>query len=202
MARPAWRTSGRFTSPCSGPRKPTQPAISSPIPTRTARANGSSFRPRPTVRSPSPTAETALQRHTSLASKWGKELIMADDRSTRRKFLEQAGKLGTIPLIGTAMAAAPFQVNNVPQLNGKAKSVTIPTHEFAGPGGAPWLEERLDFPATWDIHVMEMAGHNQPALTPRQIADQCSNPIGARSLRELAEGKKTVAISFDDLTRT
>lgn len=127
---------------------------------------------------------------------------MADDRSTRRKFLEQAGKLGTIPLIGTAMAAAPFQVNNVPQLSGKAKSVTIPTHEFAGPGGAPWLEERLDFPATWDIHVMEMAGHNQPALTPRQIADQCSNPIGAKSLRELAEGKKTVAISFDDLTRS
>jgi hypothetical protein len=127
---------------------------------------------------------------------------MADDRSNRREFLEQAGKLGSIPLIGTALSAGPFQVNAVPQLKGKAKSVTIPTHEFAGPSGAPWIEERLDFPAAWDVHVMEMAGHNLPVLTPPQIADQCSQPIGAKSLRELAEGKKRVAISFDDLTRT
>ena len=47
-----------------------------------------------------------------------------------------------------------------------------------------------------------MAGHNMPALTPQQIAAQASEPIGSKSLRELAEGKKTVAISFDDLTRT
>lgn len=127
---------------------------------------------------------------------------MTDYRSTRRDFLEQAGKLGSIPLIGTAMAAGPFQTNAVSQLKGKAKSVTIPTHEFAGPRGAPWIEERLDFPATWDLHVMEMAGHNLPVLTPQQIGDQCSQPIGAKSLRELAEGKKKVAISFDDLTRT
>jgi hypothetical protein len=127
---------------------------------------------------------------------------MADETSTRRGFLEQAGKLGSIPLIGTALAAGPFQVNAVPQLKGKAKSVTIPTHEFAGPNGAPWMEERLDFPATWDVHVMEMAGHNLPVLTPQQIAEQCSRPIGAKSLGELAEGKKKVAISFDDLTRT
>ena len=126
---------------------------------------------------------------------------MADHR-TRREFLEQAGRLGSIPLIGTAMAAAPYQAKAVPQLKGKAKSVTIPTHEFAGPGGAPWMEERLDFPATWDLHVMEMAGHNLPVLTQAQIADGCGHPIGSRSLRELAEGKKTVAITFDDLTRT
>jgi nickel-dependent lactate racemase len=127
---------------------------------------------------------------------------VTDEGSTRREFLEQGGKVGSVPLIGAAMAAAPLQVNSVSQLKGKAKSVTIPTHEFAGPGGAPWIEERLDFPANWDIHVMEMAGHNLPALTPEQIADQCSHPIGAQSLRELAGGKKTVAISFDDLTRT
>ena len=127
---------------------------------------------------------------------------MTDEGSTRREFLERGGKAGSVPLIGAAMAAAPLQVNSVSQLKGKAKSVTIPTHEFAGPGGAPWIEERLDFPANWDIHVMEMAGHNLPALTPEQIADQCSHPIGAQSLRELAGGKKTVAISFDDLTRT
>jgi hypothetical protein len=90
----------------------------------------------------------------------------------------------------------------VPQLHGKAKSVTIPTHEFAGPNGAPWIEERIDFPQSWDVHVMDMVGHNRPALTPRQIAEQCARPVGVRSLHELAEGKRTVAISFDDLTRT
>jgi hypothetical protein len=100
------------------------------------------------------------------------------------------------------MVAGPFQVKAVPQLGGKAKSIIIPTHEFAGPNGAPWIEERLDFPATWDVQVMDMAGHNMPALSPRQIADQCSLSIGAKPLRELAEGKKTVAITFDDLTRT
>ena len=84
---------------------------------------------------------------------------MPDDRSNRRQFLEQAGKLGSIPLIGAAMAAGPFQVNTVSQLKGKEKSVIIPTHEFAGPGGAPWIEERLDFPATWDV-----ATRSDPAL--------------------------------------
>ena len=68
------------------------------------------------------------------------------------------------------MAAGPFQAKAVPQLKGKAKSITIPTHEFAGPNGAPWIEERIDFPASWDVHVMEMAGHNMPVLTPQQIA--------------------------------
>ncbi|MGO9968754.1 MAG: hypothetical protein ACLPY2_15920, partial [Bryobacteraceae bacterium] len=95
---------------------------------------------------------------------------MSDARFTRRGFMEQAGVLGSVPLIGTLMAAGPFQAKAVPQLKGKAKSITIPTHEFAGPNGAPWIEERIDFPASWDVHVMEMAGHNMPVLTPQQIA--------------------------------
>jgi lactate racemase len=127
---------------------------------------------------------------------------MSDSSFSRRGFLEQVGVVGSVPLIGTLMAASPFQARAVPQLNGKAKSVTIPTHEFAGPNGAPWIEERIDFPESWDVHVMEMAGHLMPALTPQQIAEQSNKSIGAKPLRELAEGKKTVAISFDDLTRT
>ena len=110
--------------------------------------------------------------------------------------------LGSVPLVGTLMAAGPFQAKALPQLHGKAKSVIIPTHELAGPNGAPWIEERIDFPEGWDVHVMDMAGHDMPALSPQQIAEQCDKPIGAKSLRELAEGKKTVAVSFDDLTRT
>ena len=127
---------------------------------------------------------------------------MSDSRLSRRGFLEQARAFGSIPLAGTLMAANPFQATAVPQLKGEAKSVVIPTHEFAGPNGAPWIEERLDFPAGWNVRVMDMAGHNKPVLTAQQIAEQCSMPVGSKPLRELAEGKKTVAISFDDLTRT
>ena len=127
---------------------------------------------------------------------------MADSVLSRRDILMGARYLAATPLIGTAMAQAPFQIKAVSKLKGAAKSVVIPTHEFAGPNGAPWIEERIDFPASWDLHVMDMAGHNLPVLTPQQIAAQSNEPIGSKSLRELAEGKKTVAISFDDLTRT
>ena len=120
----------------------------------------------------------------------------------RRTFLTGAGSLAAVPLIGSAMAAGPYQAKSVPGLKGSRNSVVIPTHEFAGPNGAPWIEERIDFPATWDVHVMDMAGHNQPVLTPQQIADQANQPISTKPLVELAAGKKTVAISFDDLTRT
>src|SRR6266567_8974224 len=127
---------------------------------------------------------------------------MAQSEVSRREILAGARYLAATPLIGTVMAQTPFQVKAVSKLKGAAKSVVIPTHEFAGPNGAPWIEERLDFPASWDLHVMDMAGHNLPVLTPQQIAEQANQPIGSKSLRELAEGKKTVAISFDDLTRT
>ncbi len=127
---------------------------------------------------------------------------MADSVLSRRDILMGTRYLAATPLIGTAMARPAFQIKAVSKLKGAAKSVVIPTHEFAGPNGAPWIEERIDFPASWDLHVMDMAGHNLPVLTPQQIAGQSSQPIGSKSLRELAEGKKTVAISFDDLTRT
>ena len=120
---------------------------------------------------------------------------MSQPALSRREILMGARYLAATPLIGTAMAQTPFQVKAVSKLKGSAKSVVIPTHEFAGPNGAPWLEERLDFPASWDLQVMDMAGHNLPVLTPRQIADQSANPIGTKPLRELAEGKKMVAIS-------
>ena len=60
------------------------------------------------------------------------------------------GSIASVPLIGTVMEA----------LEGSRNSVVIPTHEFAGN-----LDERLDFPADWKLNVMEMAGHNAPALT-------------------------------------
>lgn len=115
---------------------------------------------------------------------------------SRREFLGEAGKLASVPLIGTALAAGQSQPKTVPQARG-GKSVVIPTHEFAGN-----LDERIDFPPGWDVNVMNMAGYNAPVLTPTQLAEQMNQPIGTRTLREVAEGKRTVVITFDDLTRT
>ncbi len=112
---------------------------------------------------------------------------------SRRDFLRTAGG---VPLIGTALAAGAYQPTKVAALKGSAKSVVIPTHEFAGN-----LDERLDFPNDWEINVMDMKGHNGSVLTPQQIVQGLNKPIGTPSLRELAAGKKTVVITFDDLTR-
>lgn len=116
-------------------------------------------------------------------------------RFSRRELM--AGGIASVPLIGTAMAAGPYQSKKVPALKGSRNSVVIPTHEFAGD-----LEERLDFPAAWQINVMDMAGHNAPVLTKEAIGAKLAQPIGTKSLRELAEGKQRVVITFDDLTRT
>ena len=116
--------------------------------------------------------------------------------SSRRDFLKAAGGIATVPLIGTALAAAAFQPTRVAALKGAAKSVVIPTHEFYGN-----LDERLDFPADWDVQVMHMKGHGTPVLTASQIAQSLNKPVSKPPLREIAAGKKTVVITFDDLTR-
>ena len=94
------------------------------------------------------------------------------------------------------MATAAFLPTRVAALKGSAKSIVIPTHEFQGN-----LDERLDFPADWEINVMNMKGHGAPVLTVSHMADSMSKPIGKPPLREIAAGKKTVVITFDDLTR-
>lgn len=120
---------------------------------------------------------------------------MAVHEWSRRSLLSSAGAFA-VPLIGTARAAKPYQPTRVPQLKGSAKSVVIPTHEFEGN-----LDERLDFPADWDVQVMHMKGYGAPVLSPEQIAAAIAKPIGTRPLREIAAGKNTVVITFDDLTR-
>lgn len=45
------------------------------------------------------------------------------------------------------------------------------------------------------------AGYNRPALTSEQIRTAIRSPLGQKPLRELARGKKEVAIVFDDMTR-
>jgi nickel-dependent lactate racemase len=119
---------------------------------------------------------------------------MPSTRLDRRGFL--TGSFASVPLIGTMMAAGPHQAREVPALKGSRNSVVIPTHESAGN-----IEERLDFPADWQVEVMEMAGHDAPVLTAPQIAAKLAQPIGTKSLRELAAGKQRVVITFDDLRR-
>ncbi len=120
---------------------------------------------------------------------------MSDLLSSRRDFLKAAGA-AAVPLIGTVLGAEANQPMRVAALKGSAKSAVIPTHEFSGN-----LDERLDFPADWDVQIMNMKGHGAPALTPAQIAAGLGKPVGTAPLREIAAGKKTVVITFDDLTR-
>jgi nickel-dependent lactate racemase len=74
--------------------------------------------------------------------------------------------------------------------------VTIRTHEHFGD-----IEEQLTFPDTWDLEVMHMKGHGQPGLTIDQMRNKLDRPVGTDPLREIAAGRKTAVIVFDDLTR-
>jgi nickel-dependent lactate racemase len=62
-------------------------------------------------------------------------------------------------------------------------------------------ELELDFPDSWDVHFLPPKGHDRPKLTPEQIEQAFANPIGTQRIRDLARGKKEVAILFDDITR-
>lgn len=116
--------------------------------------------------------------------------------ASRRDFLKIAGNAAAVPLIGTAMARAFFQPTRVESLKGSVKSVVIPTHEHFGN-----IDERLDFPSDWEINVMHMKGHGAAVLMEAEIARELNRPIGRPPLRAIAAGKKTVVITFDDMTR-
>ena len=94
----------------------------------------------------------------------------------RRVFLKLVGAAGFVPLIGTSTVAALSQPTHAPSAKGSAKSVIIPTHEWAD------IDERLDFPADWEIEVLEMKGAKSPALTSQQIAKQLERPTGSQQL--------------------
>jgi len=63
-------------------------------------------------------------------------------------------------------------------------------------------ELELPLPDKWQVEMGYMAGYDRPALTPEQIREAVTGKLtGTSSLRELARGKKEVAIIFDDMTR-
>jgi len=59
----------------------------------------------------------------------------------------------------------------------------------------------LDFPESWDVTVCQMKGHDAPHLLDDEIREAFTNPIGTKTIKELAKGKKEVVILFDDMTR-
>ena len=111
--------------------------------------------------------------------------------------MQQGGKtLASARLIGTALSPGMFLADAAPALKGSAKSAVITTHEYFGD-----LDERLDFPADWDVKVQKMAGHDAPVLNREEIRRRIQAPIGCSPLREIAGGKKSAVVTFDDLTR-
>jgi len=77
-----------------------------------------------------------------------------------------------------------------------SNAVELRTHEWFGD-----RPERFEFPPGWRISIQHMRGHQARPLTSAEIKRAIENPVGTKPLREIAAGKKTVTIAFDDLTR-
>ena len=111
----------------------------------------------------------------------------------RRRFLTLAGT-GVVSVVGTSLLT--HQGWARPAGVGDGNSLTIHTHEHFGD-----IEEQLVFPGTWKLEVQRMKGHGRPGLTAAEIRQRLDHPIDTPPLREIAAGKKTAVITFDDLTR-
>ncbi|MBK9171109.1 MAG: DUF2088 domain-containing protein [Bryobacterales bacterium] len=96
--------------------------------------------------------------------------------STRRAFLAGAAATGAV--------------------RAGVQRVPLRTHEWFGDS-----VEEFEFPAGWEVDIRHMRGFGTPPLSPGGLRQAIRNPTGAAPLRELAAGKRTVAIAFDDLTR-
>ena len=76
------------------------------------------------------------------------------------------------------------------------KKVTLPILAWYGD-----TELEIDFPATWDVHVLKHKGDGAPPLNDAGFRKALANPIGTKTIREGAKGKKEVCILFDDMSR-
>ncbi|MCK4580966.1 MAG: DUF2088 domain-containing protein, partial [Dehalococcoidia bacterium] len=74
--------------------------------------------------------------------------------------------------------------------------VRLPQMEWYGD-----TELEIDFPDSWDVNVCRMRGHDAPPLSDAGFRKAFANPIGTRTIKDLARGKKEVAILFDDMSR-
>jgi len=59
----------------------------------------------------------------------------------------------------------------------------------------------IDLPDDWDVEICGMRGAARPPLSIEQMQQAILNPLDAPRIRDLARGKKTAVIVFDDMTR-
>ncbi|MFZ5596633.1 MAG: lactate racemase domain-containing protein [Bacillota bacterium] len=67
-----------------------------------------------------------------------------------------------------------------------------------------WYDEgeiQIDFPPDWQVTVCDCPAEGMKPLTDAQFRQAFASPIGAKTIRELAEGKSEVCILFDDISR-
>jgi nickel-dependent lactate racemase len=62
-------------------------------------------------------------------------------------------------------------------------------------------EMELTFPDNWDVCICDMKGKDARPLKDEDFRKAFSHPTGTDPIRELARGKKEVAIAFDDISR-
>jgi len=61
--------------------------------------------------------------------------------------------------------------------------------------------QELDLPDAWEVSVCPMRGAARAPMTIEQMAKAIAEPIGTLRLRDLAAGRKSAVIVFDDMTR-
>ncbi len=74
--------------------------------------------------------------------------------------------------------------------------VTVPQRAWSDQ-----IDAKLVFPPSWEVEPCLMKGHDAYELTDKGFRNAFANPIGSKPIRELARGKKSVVILFDDMSR-
>ena len=59
----------------------------------------------------------------------------------------------------------------------------------------------LKFPDTWHVVTCKMNGHSAPKMDEAAMRKAFANPIGTKTIAELAKEKSEAAIIIDDMTR-
>jgi lactate racemase len=117
------------------------------------------------------------------------------DGTSRREFIGKTG-IGAL-LIGHAFNNGTGLAETIRKPNAdRYQSINLTTHEWYGD-----IDERLDLPVDWKVDTIHNDTQNQPELTIDEMRKAIQNPIGTKPLRDIAAGKKTAVILFDDLSR-
>ena len=77
-----------------------------------------------------------------------------------------------------------------------SKKVAVPVLAWYGD-----KDLELEFPESWDVSVCNMKGYDASSLSKSEIRKAFDNPVGTKTIKELARGKKEAVILFDDMAR-